>query len=385
MQRRLKAKPEVFWALRDISFEVEPGESVALIGANGSGKSTLLKLVGRIIEPTKGAIKTHGRIIGLLELGTGFHPDLTGRENIFLNASILGIPRHEIKQRLDEVIDFADIGPFIDVQVRNYSSGMVVRLGFAVTTALEPEILLIDEVLAVGDQSFQEKCIRRLEDLRANGVTVLFVSHSMGQAQQLCRRAIWISHGEVQLDDDIDVVAGKYQDAQASAQTLRLEPQVEVANPNRWGTYLAEITEVELLAADGAAPPFFKTGDFFCIRIHYVAHTRIEAPTFGVAIYTKGDVHVNGPNSVREGYEIPYIEGTGYVDYVVEHLPLNQGSYELTAAIYDHESKAAYDHQHRLHPLEVRAPGIWGEEGIVHVTAQWRHTAETGNLALVAR
>ena len=175
VRRRLRAEDQIFWALRDVSFTIEPGERVALIGTNGSGKSTILKLISRVIEPTQGALKTSGRIAGLLELGTGFHPDLTGRENIFLNASILGIPRREINRQIDAIIDFADIGPFIDVQVRNYSSGMVVRLGFAVTTALQPEILLIDEVLAVGDQNFQRKCIDRLEELQTNGVTLVLV------------------------------------------------------------------------------------------------------------------------------------------------------------------------------------------------------------------
>jgi lipopolysaccharide transport system ATP-binding protein len=195
VQRRVRAEANTFWAVQDVSFTIERGEHVGLVGTNGSGKSTLLKLMSRVLEPTSGKIEMYGRVAGLLELGTGFHPDLTGRENIFLNASILGLPRTEIKRRLEDIIEFADIGPFIDVQVRNYSSGMVVRLGFAITTALAPDVLLIDEVLAVGDADFQRKCIARLEDLQAEGVTLVFVSHGMGQVQQLCQRAIWISHG----------------------------------------------------------------------------------------------------------------------------------------------------------------------------------------------
>ncbi len=214
VQRRLRGERQAFWALHDASFSIEAGERVALIGANGSGKSTILKLMSRVIDPTGGSIAARGRIAGLLELGTGFHPDLTGRENIFLNGSILGISRLDIQRQLEAIIAFADIGPFINVQVRNYSSGMVVRLGFAVTTLLQPDILLIDEVLAVGDQNFQRKCMDRLAELQSAGVTLVFVSHSMEQVRRLCQRAIWLDHGVVRADGDAEEVAGAYLDEQ---------------------------------------------------------------------------------------------------------------------------------------------------------------------------
>ena len=372
VQRRVRAEADAFWAVKDVSFTIEPGEHVGLVGTNGSGKSTMLKLMSRVLEPTSGKIEMHGRVAGLLELGTGFHPDLTGRENIFLNASILGLPRTEIQRRLDDIIDFADIGPFIDVQVRNYSSGMVVRLGFAITTALVPEVLLIDEVLAVGDADFQRKCISRLEDLQSQGVTLVFVSHGMAQVQQLCQRAIWISHGRVVADGEVESVAGRYMDSVAPVATKRRAPQGEVQT-NRWGTYAAEITRVELQNAVGECPPYFKTGDFLRLRMHYQAHTRIEQPTFGLAFYRHDGMHVNGPNSVSEGYHIDAIEGRGYTDYLIPQLPLNPGTYELTVAIYDRNSKLAYDHQHRAFPLEVRATGLWSEAGVVHIPASWQH------------
>lgn len=372
VQRRIRAEADYFWAVQDMSFTIEPGEHVGLVGTNGSGKSTLLKLISRVIQPTSGTVDTHGRVAGLLELGTGFHPDLTGRENIFLNASILGLSRAETNRRLDEIIDFADIGQFIDVQVRNYSSGMVVRLGFAITTALEPEVLLIDEVLAVGDADFQRKCIMRLEDLQAQGVTLVFVSHGMGQVQQLCQRAIWISHGRVIADGEVEAVAGRYLDSVAPAATKRRAPQGETQT-NRWGTYQAEIMRVELQDAAGECPPYFKTGGFLRLRLHYQAHTRIERPTFGLAFYRRDGAHVNGPNSVSEGYHIDAIEGRGYIDYLIERLPLNPGLYELTAAIYSHDSTRAYDHQHRAFSLEVRAAGLWSEAGVVHIPASWQH------------
>lgn len=383
VQRRARRQADdggsdkLFWALRDVSFDLQPGEHLGLVGANGSGKSTLLKLISRVIEPTSGRVETRGRVAGLLELGTGFHPDLTGRENIFLNASILGIPRAEIKRRLDDIIDFADIGPFIDVQVRNYSSGMVVRLGFAITTALSPDILLIDEVLAVGDAAFQRKCFDRLEELRAQDVTLVFVSHSMELVQRLCKRALWIDDGLVQLDGDAAVVGGKYLDAQQPAKMARHAPSSTPDKPAvtaRWGSYQAEITRVELLDAAGRQPAIFKTGDFFRLRMHYRAHTRVDTPTFGIAMYRRDNVHVNGPNSVSEGCHIPFIEGEGYVDYVVDHLPLNDGQYELTVAIYNRDSTTAHDHQHRQYKFEVRAPGRWREEGVIHIPAVWQHT-----------
>ena len=373
VQRRIRAEADYFWALQDVSFTIEPGEHVGLVGTNGSGKSTLLKLMSRVIQPTTGTIETHGRVAGLLELGTGFHPDLTGRENIFLNASILGLSRAETKRRLDEIIDFADIGQFIDVQVRNYSSGMVVRLGFAITTALEPEVLLIDEVLAVGDADFQRKCITRLEDLQAQGVTLVFVSHGMAQVQQLCQRAIWSSHGNVVADGEVEAVAGHYLDSVAPAATRRRAPEVETSKSNnRWGNYLAEVRKVEFLDQHGDGLPYFKTGEPLTVRIHYVAHTRIDHPAIGLAIYRHDGVHVTGPNAARDGTELAYIEGAGYIDYVLDYLPLTQGVYEFSAVIYDHDSIQAYDHQHRMFPLEVRARGMAPQEGVVHFRAEWR-------------
>jgi ABC-type polysaccharide/polyol phosphate transport system ATPase subunit len=378
VQRQVRGARQTFWALHDASFGIEAGEQVALIGTNGSGKSTILKLISRVIAPTSGSVATRGRLAGLLELGTGFHPDLTGRENIYLNGSILSVPRHAIQRQIDEIIDFADIGPFIDVQVRNYSSGMVVRLGFAVTTLLQPDILLIDEVLAVGDQNFQRKCMDRLTDLQSAGVTLVFVSHSLDQVRHLCRRAIWLDRGVVRADGDAEEVAGAYLAEQAPMQWMRFKPQFGAASHQRWGSFLAEITQVELLNRDGVCPLYFKTGEFMRLRVHYVAHQRIERPAFGLAFYRRDGTHVNGPNSVQEGMEIPFIAGTGWVDYDLAQLPLIQGEYELTVAIYDHDSTQAYDHQHRLFPLEVRAPAFWVEEGLIHMPAHWQHTVGTG-------
>ena len=378
VNRRMRADSEEFWALKDVSLDIRRGETVGLIGSNGAGKSTILKLISRIIEPSSGAVTARGRIAGLLELGAGFHPDLSGRENIFLNASILGIPRAVIRRRIDEIIDFAGVGSFIDVPVRNYSSGMAMRLGFAITTTLEPEILLIDEILAVGDHSFQRKCLSRLDELRARGVTLLFVSHSLEQVQRLCPRAIWMAHGEVCADGDAETVIGTYLDAVSASDIQRYVPKFKVGGDgiNRWGTYQTEITKVELLDESDQSQPLFATGGFFRARIHYRTQIPIVEPAFGLAIYRSDGLHINGPNTVMEGVHIPDIYGDGYVDYTIERLPLAPGRYELTVAIYDRDSTLAHDHHHRLYTFEVQDRRSVHEEGIVHIPAEWRHVPD---------
>ena len=380
---------EEFWALRDVSFSVHQGEAVGFVGPNGAGKSTVLKLMARIIEPTMGRIAVDGRVGALLELGAGFHPDLTGRENIYLNGSIMGLSRAEIRRKLDDIIAFAELDRFIDVPVKYYSSGMYVRLGFSVAVHTEPEILLVDEVLAVGDQVFQHKCMERIASLRRRDVTIVLVSHSMADVGHLCDRVIWLMDGKVQAAGDATTVVDQY--TSFSSQQYYQREQVKpafVAPPgiperdsSRWGTFLAEIAKVELLDADGSAPPFFEPGGFFRLRIHYRTRTRIESPAFGLAFYRQDGLHINGPNSVQDGYEIPSIDGAGTVDYIIEELPLNQGKYELTVAIYDHDSKKAHDHHHRLYSFEVRSPALWHEAGVVHIPARWHHVLEEDGTA----
>lgn len=197
-----------FWALKDVSFSIKAGQTVGILGPNGSGKSTILKLISRIIDPTKGIITISGRLSALLELGAGFHPDLTGRENIYLNGSILGLDRKAMNRKLDDIIAFADIGEFIDVPIRSYSSGMQVRLGFSVAVHVEPEIILVDEVLAVGDYSFQLKCLDRIRQLQRDGVTILFVSHDFAAVRGLCTQALWLDNGRLQAQGDAgDILA----------------------------------------------------------------------------------------------------------------------------------------------------------------------------------
>ena len=205
-----RAPREILWALKDVSFLIEPGEAVAIVGRNGSGKSTCLKLMNRILTPTAGALDIQGRVAGLLELGAGFHPELTGRENIYLNGALMGLSRREIDRRFDEIVAFAELERFVDAQVKFYSSGMTMRLGFSIAVCVSPDILLIDEALAVGDQSFQEKCLERIEQVRADGVTIIFVSHALETVRALCERVLWLDQGRLREDGSSDRIVDEY-------------------------------------------------------------------------------------------------------------------------------------------------------------------------------
>jgi len=350
---------------------------VALIGPNGAGKSTVLKLISRIIEPTSGNIRVNGRVAGLLELGTGFHPDLSGRENIYLSGSILGLHRREIAQRLDSIIEFAELSRFIDMPVRNYSSGMTVRLGFAVATSFQPDILLVDEVLAVGDQTFQAKCLKRIAEMQKNGVTILLVSHNLDTVRRLCQRAVWLDEGQVRAIGPAGEVVISYLSQVWKDTNIRLLTEGDAAGRGRrWGSGEAIITQVEFLDVTGQPRRAFRTGDSFVARIHYRAIQPIPKPTFGIAIYREDGAHINGPNTTQSGCNIPVIDGEGVLDYIVDSLPLLPGRYEFTAAIYDYYSIHPYDHRHRAYPFEVEAGALPDSEGLVYIPCRWEHRCD---------
>ena len=380
--RREHRPQDYFWPLRDVSFSVYPGDSVGILGPNGSGKSTMLKLVTGILEPTEGQITLRGQVASLLELGAGFHPDLTGRENIFLNGSVYGFSRKQMQARLESIIDFAELGDFIDTPVKHYSSGMYVRLGFSVAIHTDPDVLIVDEVLTVGDQVFQQKCLERIYDMKRAGVAIILVSHSLADVQRLCDRAIWLDQGLVRADGpSIGVVDEYLADANDRYYQQRRKREVEKppdeftiqTTPQRWGTGDAVIAKVEILGKDGTTPEYFRTGDMLRLRVHYKTRKPIDTPTFGLAIYRRDGAHVNGPNSIDAGYRVPQIDGGGVMEYTIDALPLNPGHFELTAAIYNHDSSVAMDHHHRLYRFEVRSPTLRHEEGIVHIPATWHH------------
>jgi lipopolysaccharide transport system ATP-binding protein len=371
-----KRRPsEEFWALRDVGFEVQHGEAMGLIGPNGAGKSTVLKLISRIIEPTSGHIEVNGRVAALLELGAGFHPDLTGRENIFLNGSILGLSRAEVKKRFESIVEFSGIGPFVDVPVRHYSSGMQVRLGFSIATAVDPDILLIDEVLAVGDQAFQAKCLQRIGEMRRKGTTLLFVSHNTNLVRRLCNRTVRLEEGRIHSQGDTgEVITGYLRDISSEQYNgVALDDSGAPRPGQRWGSGLVEIVGVRFLDGQGQERTEFRTGETLVARITYQAHQRVENPAFGVALHRSDGMHVTGPDTATTGFEIDCIEGKGTIEYIIDHLPLLPGEYQFTATVYDHYSIHPYDHHHRMYTFQVK-PGIVGEsEGVVYIPCSWRH------------
>ena len=316
------------WALKDVSFSIQQGEVVGIIGRNGAGKSTVLKVLSRITYPTSGTISVKGRVASLLEVGTGFHEELTGRENIFLNGSILGMPRKQIAAKLDEIIEFAAVDRFVDTPIKRYSSGMRLRLGFAVAAHLDPDILIIDEVLAVGDAGFQKKCLNVMRQLRGAGRTVLFVSHNMAAVENLCSRAILINGGEVQADGDVQTLIQKYLGSFGGAGDAVSDL---TAVTDRSGTGEVRYTAVEFLSASGEAQPVTRSGDPLTIRLHYRATDTIRSPSFGFRLYTEMGTLVTETSTWHHGIEIQRIDpGEGYVDLEIDSLTLLAGRYQLS-------------------------------------------------------
>ena len=376
---------EEFWALRDVSFAVKEGESVGILGPNGSGKSTILKLIANILKPTQGRVTTRGRVAALLELGAGFHGDLSGRDNIYLNGSVLGMQRKEIDRVFDEIVDFAELDRFIDMQVKYYSSGMYLRLGFAIAVHVQPEILIIDETLAVGDQAFQAKCITRIRDIKKRGTTVMLVSHSTDSVHDLCGRALWMERGVLKCDGLVDDVIAEYMGAvikkeREDMQAAETQPvqSSEQAAQDRWGSHDVEITGVEFLAAGGRPSQDFQTDRPLTARIHYHAQRPLKRPVFGVAIYSANGVHINGPNTEFSGLYIDLVDGDGYVDYTIPALPLLGGNYLFSAAIYDRELVHAYDHHHMRYRFTVLPDGVKERYGILSIPSTWTHQRLNG-------
>jgi lipopolysaccharide transport system ATP-binding protein len=396
IRRQARPMKEDFWALRDVSFEVGQGEMVGMVGTNGAGKSTILKLVSRIIEPTSGKIEVKGRVGALLELGAGFHPDLTGRENVYLNGSVVGLGRREIDSQMDEIIAFSEMERFIDVPVKHYSSGMFMRLGFSVAVHVRPDVLLVDEVLAVGDHAFQLRCLDRIQEMKRRGVTIILVTHDPDHVRELCDRALWLDGGIIRAQGVVDYVLEAYMaearatDAQAlirsetAVRATGLEEKSKTASreaapdgssetSRRWGTREGEIVGVQLVDGSGREQRSFKTGDAFVIRINYLAHQRIERPQFGVALQTANGFHISGPNTTFAGFDIEAIEGAGSIEYVIDSLPLLEGSYLVSTALYDYDGLHAYDHHHQAYSFRVFQDEARQERyGTVAIPSHWR-------------
>jgi lipopolysaccharide transport system ATP-binding protein len=362
------------WVLRNVSFTVDRGEVVGLIGVNGAGKSSILKLVSRIIEPTSGEIRVHGRLSALLELGAGFHPDLTGRENVFLNGSILGLSDREIQRRFDDIVQFAELEHFIDVPVRHYSSGMYMRLGFSVAVHADPEVLLVDEVLAVGDLAFQGRCLQRIQELVTDGVSILFVSHDLNAVRLLCDRVIWLDEGRVRVEGHPDRIVNAYVGEWSEDELVDLNAcRGRVERGHRHGSREAEITDVQLLDDRGSERYVFESGESLTVRMMYSCQAEVERPVFGLGIFRSDGWHINGPNTRFADCPIEKIDGTGYVDYRIESLPLLEGAYRLSVSIYDYELQHAYDSFEQCLTFVVKNQRVKEEFGCVYFPAQWEH------------
>ena len=361
LMRGRRARYDEFWALRDINLEIPVGKTFGLVGHNGSGKSTLLKCLARILVPDAGRVAVNGKVSALLELGAGFHPELSGRDNVYLNGSILGLSKKQIDARFDDIVGFAGLEEFIDSPVKNYSSGMYVRLGFSVAINVDPEILLIDEVLAVGDEEFQRRCMDKFHEFKEDGRTIVVVSHAMGTMRSLCDEVAWLSHGNlVQVGGPDDVVDDYVEDAQTSAR----ERDDQAAYSRE-----VSIERVEVLGPRAAAGPVL-AGEQCTVRLHYEARTPVENPVFKIGIHSVEGVYVTGPSSRDAGLDLGRLEGRGHVDLVVPRLALVPGGYILSSAVYDADMARAY---HR--PLPERfdvQPGRSSERlGVLSLGADW--------------
>lgn len=363
--RGRRARFEEFWALKGVSFEVGYGETFGIIGSNGSGKSTLLKCLARILTPDRGTIEVRGRTSALLELGAGFHPDLTGVENIFLNGAILGMSRKTIQARLNDIVDFAGLTKFIDSPVKNYSSGMTVRLGFAIAAHVDPEILLIDEVLSVGDQSFQRRSLEKIEEFRREGRTIIFVSHGLSQVQQLCAKAAWIHKGEVRMIGTTSDVITEY-----TGESMEADPKRNTDIGERWGTGEAQISSVNLLNSSGEEIKYLTTFQDVIIQIVLNSHLPMDDLVVGVRITHLSGQNVWGTNTRRRAVTIPRLNGRSLVKLSIPRLPLLEGTYELTVALTDSSEVHVFDHWEKRIRFDVHQHETF-DEGLVTVEASW--------------
>ena len=360
-----RTRYEEFWALRDVSFEIPTGETFGIVGGNGSGKSTLLKILAGILRADEGSAVARGRLSALLELGAGFHPELTGRENVYLNGSILGFTSREIRNLFDDIVEFAELEQFIDEPVRNYSSGMYMRLGFSVAIHVEPEILLVDEILAVGDLTFQKRCLDRFARLRDEGRTIVVVSHDLDMIGRLCDSSVWINKGELAsvgssssvLEDFIS--HDENSDVNVSDQThqLRLKPDDLVKS-------------LELVDVNGHSMPSTASGQPALIRVRYDADKAGEPVTVALGLYRADGTHVSSINSgatTSAGNDVGVIE----VDYEMSSLPVQSGTYEISIALHSRDMTKVFERHTHLFRFEVDPVAGSHQTGLVALGGNW--------------
>ena len=363
--RGRRAKYEEFWALSDVSFEVAHGATLGIIGSNGSGKTTMLKCLTGIYTPDKGRIRIDGKVAALLELGAGFHPELTGSENIYLNGAILGMTKRDVQSRFSSIVEFAGLERFIDTPVKNFSSGMVVRLGFAIASHVEPKILLIDEILSVGDQDFQRKSSEKIEEFRREGRTIVVVSHSLGLVQQLCKEVIWLEKGQIkQVGVAADVISS-YTGGSYAQHTDKDDESRE-----RWGTGDARINSIELIASDGLQTQLIESNAAVKVRCQITAHTRIDSPILRIKI-TKLNGDVIWATSTQRGTNtLRVLEGPATAILDIPKLGLLEGTYYLSASLSDPTGTTEFDHCQNWIRFNVHKTNLF-DEGVVSVDSTW--------------
>ncbi|MPY87384.1 MAG: ATP-binding cassette domain-containing protein [Luteitalea sp.] len=381
---------ETFRALDDVSFTVGAGKTVGIIGRNGSGKSTMLKCVAGITRPTTGTVAVRGRVSALIELGAGFHPEISGRENVFINGIMLGLSKAEVGRRFDEIVQFAELESFIDAPVKTYSSGMYMRLGFAVAINVDPDVLLVDEVLAVGDEGFTHKCLDKFGEFRRRGKTILLVTHGLGVIERFCDEALWLDHGrvcglgdpkhvvdayvtEVEASEEMHLAAADAKTREAAERGDTSGRALPVAVPGegdgaagtpptdmflaaegRWGSRELEIADVTLVGEDGHPGHVFHSGDRVTVRLAVHARDEIRDFAFGVAIFNAGRVCCYGTNTSIEQLQPEFVRGRGEVRFVIDRLDLTEGTYKLDVAAHKLDGYP-YDYHRQLYTFRVKS------------------------------
>lgn len=385
---RKRSRYEERKVLRGISFQVKKGEAVGLIGHNGCGKSTTLKLLTKIMYPDTGTITMNGRVSSLIELGAGFHPDMSGRENIYTNASIFGLTKKEIDARLDDIVSFSELEEFIDNPVRTYSSGMYMRLAFSVAINVDADILLIDEILAVGDANFQAKCFNKLKEIKAHGTTIVIVSHSLGQIEQICDRSIWIHEGLIRAEgppkeidlEYLDFMGQKLQEStrkeleekqqeEGSAEPAEEETQEETPEEKkRWGSGAARIKKIRAYASDGAEQRIFRTGESIRFKLDYSVREKVPDAVFGIGIFNRDGVQCYGTNTRIDKLPEFSLEKSGTAEILLEKADLLPGEYLLDFAIETGDG-IPVDYYREAYKIEMISN--IGDVGISRIEHKW--------------
>jgi ABC-type polysaccharide/polyol phosphate transport system ATPase subunit len=368
-----KIKQQRFKALNGVNLEVNRGEVFGLIGPNGAGKSTLLKLVARVLRPTRGRVLVMGHVAPLLEVGAGFHPELTGRENIYLNGAMLGFSRQEMHEKFPRIVEFSELGDFIDAPLRTYSSGMSARLGFAVATDTQPDILIVDEILSVGDVAFQHKSFERIQAIKAQGATILLVSHTMSTIETMCQRAAWLHHGQIVSMGTAKEVVDRYLGRIYDEETAQLIEESNRGYLPTAGNDHIQIKQVKILNSQDNEQHIFYTGEPMKVQIEYTAYQPISSLEVGIAIHRQDGVHITGPNTAFDDLDIKAEPGTGGVVYSIPSISLLDGLYTITVALVNRDGNFIMDYHDRYYSFRVDNRGHRVKEryGLVTLSGEW--------------